>query len=125
MNIRHFRELDVYQRAKTSALEISMIGKGFPADEKYSLTDQIRRASRSVCTNIAEAWRKRKYPAAFVAKLSDSLAEASETQVWLEFALAHQYVAQEAFDRLDEEYEHICAMLVKMSDRPQDWLLRG
>lgn len=85
-NIRHFRELEVYQLAMEAALRIFEISKSFPVEERYSLTDQIRRSSRSVCANIAEAWRKRRYPNAFVSKLSDAEAEAAETQVWLEFS---------------------------------------
>ena len=86
-NIRHFRQLEVYQLAMDSVMQIFEVSKRFPPEEKYSLTDQIRRSSRSVCTNIAEAWRKRRYPNAFVSKLSDADAEAAETQVWLEYAV--------------------------------------
>jgi four helix bundle protein len=80
-NIRHFRELEVYQLAMDNAMRIFEVSKLFPKEERYSLTDQIRRSSRSVCANIAEAWRKRRYPNAFVSKLSDADAEAAETQV--------------------------------------------
>ncbi len=83
-NIRHFRELDVYKLAMEAAMEIFELTKVFPAEERYSLTDQVRRSSRSVCANIAEAWRKRRYPAAFAARLSDAEAEAAESEVWLE-----------------------------------------
>jgi four helix bundle protein len=86
-NIRHFRELDVYQMAMVMAVQTFELTKGFPAEERYSLTDQMRRSSRSVCANIAEAWRKRRYPAAFASKLSDAEAEAAETEVWLELAV--------------------------------------
>ena len=81
------QELRVYQLAFESALEIYLLTRNFPADERYSLTDQIRRSSRSVCANVAEAWRKRRYPKSFVSKLSDADAEATETLVWLDFAL--------------------------------------
>jgi four helix bundle protein len=81
---RHFRDLDVHKLALKAANEIFEISKRFPSEEKYSLTDQIRRSSRSVCANIAEAWRKRRYVAAFVNKLSDADAEAAETQSWLD-----------------------------------------
>ena len=91
-NIRHFRELEVYQLAVESAMRIFEVSKLFPVDEKYSLTDQIRRSSRSVCANIAEGWRKRRYPNAFVSKLSDADAESAETQVWLEFAVRRGYL---------------------------------
>jgi len=84
--IRHFRDLDVYQNALTTGLRAYELSKKFPPQEKYSLTDQIRRSSRSVCANIAEAWRKRRYEAAFISKLSDAEGEAAETQVHLEFS---------------------------------------
>ncbi len=85
--VKHFKELRVYQHAFAAATRIYRLSKRWPAEERYSLTDQIRRSSRSVCANIAEAWRKRRYPAHFVSKLSDSDSEAAETQVWLDFAL--------------------------------------
>jgi four helix bundle protein len=84
--IGSYRELRVYQNAMDSAMEIFERTKNFPAVEKYSMVDQMRRSSRSVCANIAEAWRKRRYRAAFIAKLSDAESEACETQVWIEFA---------------------------------------
>ena len=84
-NIRSYKELRVYQAAMDAAMEIFELTKRFPPEEKYSLTDQIRRSSRSVCTNIGEAWRKRRYPAHFVSKMSDSEGEAEETRVWIEF----------------------------------------
>lgn len=90
--VRHFRDLDVYPNALAIGLRIYELTKGFPVEERYALTDQIRRSSRSVCANIAEAWRKRDYEAAFVAKLSDAESEAAETQVHLEFAFHHRYV---------------------------------
>ena len=86
-NIRSYRELRVYQAAFDVAIEIFELTKSFPPEEKYSLVDQIRRSSRAVCSNLAEAWRKRRYPAHFVNKLSDSEGEADETRVWLEFSL--------------------------------------
>src|SRR4030042_1460900 len=91
-NIRHFRELDVYRLGMESAMRIFQVSKSFPDEEKYSLTDQIRRSSRSVCANIAEGWRKRRYPNAFISKLSDADSEAAETQVWLEFAFRCGYL---------------------------------
>lgn len=125
MHIRHFRELEVYRVARQLAIEIYELSKGFPSEEKYSLTDQVRRCSRSVCANIGEAWRKRRYPAAFVAKMTDSGAEAAETQVWLDFAVAHGYITNEDFTRMDEGYEHVLAMLVKMSSAPDQWIIRS
>jgi four helix bundle protein len=93
-NIRSYRELRVYQTAFQLAMQIFEITKGFPVEEKYSMVDQMRRSSRSVCANIGEAWRKRHYPAHFVSKLSDSETEAEETRVWLEFALHCKYISQ-------------------------------
>ncbi|HLD36457.1 MAG TPA: four helix bundle protein [Planctomycetota bacterium] len=112
--ISSVRDLEVYKLAFDTAMEIFRISKLFPAEEKYSLTDQIRRSSRSVCANLSEGWRKRKYKAVFIAKLLDSAQEASETQTWLEFALACGYINKQTFDKLDEKYEHIFAMLITM-----------
>jgi four helix bundle protein len=123
-NIRHFRDLEVYQLAMDSAMRIFELSKQFPAEERYSLTDQIRRSSRSVCTNIAEAWRKRRYPNAFVSKLSDSDAEAAETQVWLEFACKCGYLNRTVVEELDNTYDHIMGKLVNMLTRPEQWAIR-
>ena len=113
-NIRHFRDLEVYRRGFDAAMEIFQLTKGFPIEERYSLVDQIRRSSRSVCANLAEGWRKRRYPAVFKNKITDSMMEASETQCWLEFCLACQYIKQNEFEKLDNEYEQIMAMLNSM-----------
>lgn len=112
--LKHFRDLDVYQFAFNSAMRIFEITKSFPPEEKYSMVDQIRRSSRSVCVNIAEGWRKRKYKAVFINKLTDSMQEASETQSWLEFSLACKYISKELFNELDTEYENIIKMLNSM-----------
>ena len=112
--IQNVRELNVYKKAFDAAMEIFYLSKLFPADEKFSLTDQIKRSSRSVCANLAEGWRKRKYKAVFFNKLTDSGQEAGETQTWLEFALRCRYIKEEDFRRLDEYYEHIFAMLLTM-----------
>jgi len=112
--IRSVRDLDVYRLAFDTAMELFELSKEFPVEEKYSLTDQIRRSSRSVCTNLAEGWRKRRYKAMFVNKLTDAEQEAAETQTWLEFALACKYITQEIFTNLDEKYEHIFAQLITM-----------
>jgi len=101
-DIKHFRDLEVYKRGFTAAMEIFQMTKSFPAEEKYSLVDQIRRASRSVCANMAEAWRKRRYIAVFKNKITDSMQEASETQCWLEFSLACDYIQRPVFDKLDD-----------------------
>lgn len=112
--IRSVKDLDVYKLAFTVAMGIYNLTKTFPPEEKYSLTDQIRRASRSVCTNISEGWRKRRYKAVFLNKLSDASQEAAETQTWLEFSLACEYIGQREFENMDEKYEHIFAMLSTM-----------
>lgn len=123
--INSFRDLRVYQIAMDAAMEIFELTKRFPPEEKYSLVDQIRRSSRSVCTNIAEAWRKRRYAAAFVAKLSDSETEAAETQVWLDFSLRSGYIARETHCRLDDVYDNIMSKLVKMMESPEKWQIFG
>lgn len=111
MKIEHFRELHVYQKAFEAAMKIFEVTKCFPHEEKYSLVDQIRRSSRSVCSNIAESWRKRKYKAVFRNKLTDAEQEASETQSWLEFAFACNYINKNLFQELDHEYEVIISQL--------------
>jgi len=123
-NIRHFNELDVYQLAMDSAMRIFEASKVFPAEERYSLTDQIRRSSRSVCANIAEGWRKRRYPRAFVSKLSDADAEAAETQVWLEFTNKCSYLDPSITDELMSAYNRILGKLVVMMNHPEDWRIR-
>src|SRR5713101_4633111 len=119
--IKHFRDLDVYQNALTTGLRIYELTKKFPGDERYSLIDQVRRSSRSVCTNIAEAWRKRRYEAHFVSKLSDAECEAEETRVWLAFARSCKYADSETVADLDVVYDRILAQLVTMISSPQDW----
>ena len=115
--IKSVRDLIVYRKAFEAAMQIFQVSKTFPREELYSLTDQIRRSSRSVCSNIAEAWRKRRYRAVFVNKLSDSAQEAAETQTWLEFALACNYIDKEAYEKLFNEYEEIFAMLHSMTEK--------
>ncbi|HNS51547.1 MAG TPA: four helix bundle protein [Anaerolineae bacterium] len=123
-NIRHYRELDVYKMAIEAAMGIFELTKWFPAEERYSLTDQVRRSSRSVCANIAEAWRKRRYANAFVAKLSDAEAEAAETEVWLELAVRCGYLDATKAAALEHEYEHILGKLVTMISHPDQWTIR-
>jgi four helix bundle protein len=115
--IRSVRDLAVYRTAFDSAMEIFEISKGFPKGEWYSLTDQIRRSSRSVCSNLAEGWRKRRYKAVFLNKLSDAGQECAETQTWLEFALRCNYLDKERFQKLDDCYEHIFAMMNVMEKK--------
>ena len=122
--INSYRELRVYKDAFEAAMEIFEITKTFPVDERYSLIDQIRRSSRSVCSNIGEAWRKRRYSAAFVAKLSDSETEACETQIWLEFSLACKYIDEKTYSSLYEKYEKILGQIIKMINEPEKWVIR-
>jgi len=115
--VKSVRDLEAYKLAFDAAMEIYKVSKVFPQEETYALIDQIRRSSRSVCANLAEAWRKRKYIAVFVNKLSDACQEAAETQTWLEFALKCKYIDKATFDRLDDIYEHIFAMLHNMENK--------
>lgn len=115
--INSVRDLAVYKLAFEVAMDIYDMSKSFPKEEQYSLTDQIRRSSRSVCANLSEGWRKRRYEAVFINKLSDASQESSETQTWLEFAFRCGYVSKDCFEHLDEKYEHIFAMLITMERR--------
>jgi four helix bundle protein len=121
--IRSHRDLEVYQLAFDAAMEIFETTKGFPREERYSLTDQIRRSSRSVCANIAEAWRRRRYEGSFLYKLNDSEAEAAETQTWLEFAVRCDYLDAEAARSLYKVYDCILGKLVMMIRRPEKWVI--
>ncbi|NUQ61022.1 MAG: four helix bundle protein [Pirellulales bacterium] len=122
-NIRSFKELRVWQNAMDLAMRVFELTKRFPPEERYSLTDQFRRASRSVAGNTAEAWRKRRYPAAFVSKLSDAEGEAAETQTWVEVSRRCGYLAPADADNLDARCEEILGQLVKMIERPADWTI--
>jgi len=113
-DLKHFRDLEVYQIAFKLAVNIFKITKSFPMEERYSLVDQIRRSSRSVCANLAEAWRKRKYIAVFKNKMTDAMQESSETQCWLEFALSCNYISKGQFDEFEAECEKIIMMLNSM-----------
>lgn len=123
MKIVRHTELDVYRKAFDSSMALFEASKSFPKEETYSLTDQIRRSSRSVCANLAEAWRKRRYPAAFVAKLSDSESEAAETQVWIEFAVKCGYWDRDHASELYQTYDEILRMLVAMINTPDTWII--
>jgi four helix bundle protein len=116
------RDLIVYQKAFALAMRIFQITKKYPKEEKYSLVDQIRRSSRSVCSCLAEAYRKRKYQAYFVNKCSDADGENSETIVWLEFSLANEYISQEEFNQFEQEAEEIGRMLNSMIENPEKFL---
>ena len=122
--INSYRELRVYVASINATMKIFEITKKFPSEEKYSLTDQIRRSSRSVCANMGEAWRKRRYKNAFIAKLSDSETEACETQIWLEISYLCKYISKSQFEKLNNEYESIIAQIVKMIDGSDKWLIR-
>ena len=119
--VNHFRQLRVYLQAFQAAMRIYTLSKRWPKEERYALTDQIRRASRSVNSNIAEAWRKRRYPSHFTSKLSDADAEAAECQVWLEFAWQCGYIDEATFHELDQIYETICGGLVLMMNDAERW----
>ena len=121
--IRSHKELEVYQLGFAASMRIFELTKKFPMEERFSLTDQIRRSSRSVCANLTEAWRKRRYEGSFLVKLSDSEAEAAETQTWLEFAVECDYLEAEVARELYREYDRILGKLVNMINRPDPWLL--
>jgi four helix bundle protein len=123
--IQSHEELDVYRLAFEAAMKIFALTKQFPREETYALTDQIRRSSRSVCSNIAEAWRKRRYEAAFVSKLNDAESEAAETQTWLRFAGECGYLSQEVGEGLHQTYDYIIGKLVSMIANPKPWILRS
>src|SRR6266508_1867364 len=121
--VRVHRDLEVYRRAFEAAMRIFELSKTFPKEETYSLTDQIRRSSRAVCANLAEAWRKRRYEKAFVSKLSDAESEAGETQVWLKFAVACGYMPPEAAHDLYTIYEEVLKVLFAMSNHAEQWVV--
>lgn len=123
VRLKTHRDLEVYKMAFEAAMRIFDLTKTFPKEETYSLTDQIRRASRSVCSNTSEAWRKRRYEAAFVSKLRDAEAEAAETQVWLDFAVACKYLDASMARQLSMTYDHILGKLVTMIQHPEQWVL--
>ncbi|MBE9217132.1 four helix bundle protein [Plectonema cf. radiosum LEGE 06105] len=124
-SFKNHKDLEVYKMAFESAMLIFELSKKFPVEERYSLTDQIRRSSRSVCANFAEAWRKRRYEAAFIAKLSDSEAEAAETQTWIEFAVQCKYLDVEAGRDIYRKYNSILGMLVTMINNSEKWIVNS
>ena len=123
-NIRSYKELRVYQAAIDAAMRIFELTQSFPPEEKYSMVDQMRRSSRSVCANVAESWRKRRYPKSFLSKLSDAEGEAEETRVWLEFARRCRYMTDVEAAELDDEYDKILGQLVRMITEPDKWTIR-
>jgi len=123
--LRGFRDLNVYKLAFELALKIYEESKGFPKEEKYSLTDQIRRSSRSVAANIAEAWSKRRYQKHFVSKLSDADGEALETTVWLDFSFSHSYIEKETYQELIGKYQELGRMMGSMILRPEKFTIKS
>jgi four helix bundle protein len=124
-HIGSYGELRVYRTAFEAAMRIFEVTKTFPMEERFSLVDQVRRSSGSVCANIAEAWRKRRYAAHFVSKLSDAESEAEETRVWLEFAKrCGWYIKSEDASALDAIYDQILGQLVTMISAPAQWTVR-
>jgi four helix bundle protein len=121
MKIERVDQLHVYRIGFEAAMRIHTLSKPWPPEERYALTDQIRRSSRSVCANLAEAWAKRRYPAAFISKLSDAHGEAEETMTWLRFACACAYIDAEETNALVVEYRCIIAGLVRMMRKPESW----
>lgn len=123
MQIKNHKELRVWQEAVSTAMNIFEITKTFPSEEKYSLVDQIRRSSRSVAANLAEAWRKRRYKTAFISKLSDAESEACETQTWLEFSVRCNYLNKAKAAEIEAAYEKVIGQIITMIHRADRWLL--
>jgi four helix bundle protein len=121
--IRTHNDLEVYRKTFDAAMKIFELTRAFPKEETYSLTDQIRRSSRSGCANLAEAWRKRRYEAAFIAKLTDAESEAAETQVWLEFAVKCGYLKRSEAATLYRTYDAGLATIVGMITHPETWII--
>ena len=117
-----FKDLKVYKMAFSLAMEIFEITKDFPKEEKYSLTDQIRRSSRSVCSNIAEGYRKRRYPKHFTSKMTDADGEASETSTWIDFAFSCKYIGKDIQESLNKKYDEVGKMLGSMANNPGKFL---
>ncbi len=121
MGSKNYKEIKVYKLAFEQAMDIFEISKRFPKEEIYSLTDQVRRSSRSVCTNLAEAYRKKRYPAHFVSKISDSDTENSETNVWFDFSFACKYIVLEKYENLILRNEEIGRLLNHMLNNPDKY----
>ncbi|MCU0473459.1 MAG: four helix bundle protein [Bacteroidales bacterium] len=119
--IESFKDLIVYQKAYKLAMEIFEISKSFPKEEKYSLTDQMRRSSRSVTACIAESWAKRRYEKSFVNKLTDSLSEENETEVWLDYSKDCKYITSLKHKELLSGYDEVRKMLISMINNPEKW----
>jgi four helix bundle protein len=119
--VESFRELNVYKVARTTASEIFLVSKSFPKEERYSLTDQVRRSSRATKAMLAEAWGRRRYKAVFINKIDEALGEVNETRSWLDDALDCSYVTPQQFEKLDDDCRAIAAMLARMIDRASDF----
>lgn len=115
------RELKVYKVAYKAAMEVFLLTKDFPVEERFDLTSQIRRSSRSVVSNIVEAWRRRRYPKNFVSKLTESETEADETLLWLDISLDCNYISNEKHAEISDKYDHILSMLVLMIKNQDKW----
>ena len=122
--IQYHWQLDVYELSVKAATEIYQLSKAFPKEEIYSLTDQMRRSTRSVSGQIAEGWRRRKYEAAFVNKMNEAEGEAAETQVWIEYSVKCEYMSREDGARLHKTYDQIIGKLVNMGNNPLKWVLK-
>ena len=121
--IDSFKDLIVFQKGYKLAMLIFEISKNFPKEEKYSLTDQIRRSSRSVTSCLPESWAKRRYEKAFVSKLTDSLGEEFETENWLDYSKDCKYIKEETHERILSEYDEVRKMLISMINNPEKWCL--
>ena len=121
--VQSHTELESYRKAFEAAMNLFERTKAFPKEETYSLTDQVRRSSRSVCANLSEAWRRRRYHAAFVNKLNECEAEVAETQTWIEFAVRCGYMDRDCGKSLYQAYEEVLRLLVSMIRDPDPWLL--
>ena len=122
--VRH-QDLEVYGKAVKAAMEVFELSKAFPKEETYSLTDQIRRSSRSVCANLAEAWRRRRYEKAFISKIVEAEGEAAETQTWIELAVRCGYVAHDEGRDLYLQYDEILRTLFGMANHADSWILNN
>ena len=122
-HISTYKELRVYQAAIKAAVRIFELTKCFPAEERHSMTDQIRRSSISVCANLGEAWRRRRYRGHFISKINECESEAEETRVWLELAWRCGYISQERASDLDRDYDQIIGQLVRMVDSATMWVI--
>jgi four helix bundle protein len=125
VKITHHWQLEVYQLSIEAGMSLFELSKKFPREEMYSLTDQVRRSSRSVSSHISEGWRRRRYEAAFCEKLNGAESEAAETQTWIEYSVRCGYVTAKEGRELHRSYDHIMGKLVNMQNKPEVWLLQN